>query len=69
MVEYNSSSLVFHIIRHYSETATKDRGIARLAEVEPGAPSVLRYSFAISTEDYLNVQIMRNFLRPSIAFK
>jgi len=69
MVECNGSSLVFHIMRHYSETATKDRGIACLAEVEPGAPSVLRYSFAISTEDYLNVQIMRNFLQPSIAFK
>ena len=53
MVECNSSSLVFHIIRHYSETATEDRGIARLAEVEPGALSVLRYSWIPPTRSLL----------------
>lgn len=56
----------FHLLRHYSEAATKDKVIMRLERTEPNTPSMIRFSLFISTQSIADSETVRDFLRPPI---
>ncbi|MDY6894981.1 MAG: hypothetical protein SVO01_06135 [Thermotogota bacterium] len=57
------------LLRHYDEVATKDLGITSLGEVEPGSPSILKYSFFFYTGDKIDELGVENFYKPPITLK
>lgn len=61
--------LRFHLLRHYSEAAVKNKGIVKLQDVEPNTPKLIRFSFLISTSRLVDPEIPRDFLRPVIVVK
>ncbi|HQE48700.1 MAG TPA: hypothetical protein PKV93_05020 [Fervidobacterium sp.] len=69
MVGFDSKTNSFDclLLRHYDETATKDSGIVRLENVEPGSPDVLTFSFFFTTGREIDLEGAENFMRPPIA--
>jgi len=63
------NAIKFHLVRHYSETATRNKGIVRLLKTEPNTPDLIRFSFLISTSDTVDSKTLRDFLHPTIVFE
>jgi len=68
MVGFDSTtnSFDFLLLKHYDETATKDLGITRLENVEPGSPDVLAFSFFFTTSKKIDMEGAENFMKPPI---
>jgi hypothetical protein len=62
MFSYNNEILRFHILRHYSEAATKDKGITELPVIEPGTPDKIIFDFCICSGAIVEKQFVKEFI-------
>ncbi len=62
MFSYDNEVLRFHLLRHYSEAATKDKGITRLPVIEPSTPDKIIFDFLISSGNDVENMHVREFI-------
>ncbi|MFW6119969.1 MAG: hypothetical protein ACOC80_03595 [Petrotogales bacterium] len=62
MFSYDKEVLRFHLLRHYSEAATKDRGITKLLMTEPGTPNKIIFDFLISSGSDVEKMHFKDFM-------
>lgn len=62
MFSYNNETLRFHLLRHYSEAATKDKGITELPVTEPGTPDKIIFDFCICSGAIVEKQLLEEFI-------
>ncbi|TYB94759.1 MAG: hypothetical protein FXF54_05400 [Kosmotoga sp.] len=62
MFSYENEVLRFHLLRHYDEAATKDKGIAKLPVSEPGTPNKIIFDFLISSGDDIEKALVKEFI-------
>ncbi|MFO7882536.1 MAG: hypothetical protein R6U52_08385 [Kosmotogaceae bacterium] len=62
MFSYENEILRFHLLRHYSEAATKDKGITSLPVTEPDTPNKIIFDFLISSGNDVEKNLVKEFI-------
>lgn len=60
--------VIYQLVKHYSQCATKDQGIVDMQSIEPGLPDLLPFSFRFSSGGAWDLEGVERYMNPVIAW-
>jgi len=66
MVGQRDNTVIYYIAQHFSQFASKDKGVVDMGDSEPGTPDLIPFSFCFTSNESMDFDIARRFVNPVI---